>query len=219
MNVPETPEIALFRNRAYDSRTGRWLQEAPLGVSEGLNLYQFNGNNPSSLTDPFGLKLCFTGKDVGEQRLAQKAAEKATNTIILVDKNHCATGSIPQGGKGYERLQETLRELINDDKDHTLTVTIGNGRSSSAGFASTIDMMQMVDYAACPEDPNGQHTFDLGVMAAHELLGHQTESSTGAYTGSDPRARLLYQNRAIRVENQYHAAAGQDKRCDDRGTP
>jgi RHS repeat-associated protein len=55
MNVPETPQISMFRNRAYDSRTGRWLQEDPIGVAGGLNLYQFNGNNPINFSDPFGL--------------------------------------------------------------------------------------------------------------------------------------------------------------------
>ncbi len=47
--------VSYFRNRAYDSRTGRWKQEDPLGVAGGLNLYQFNGNNPATYTDPFGL--------------------------------------------------------------------------------------------------------------------------------------------------------------------
>ncbi|MBK6423777.1 MAG: RHS repeat-associated core domain-containing protein [Gemmatimonadetes bacterium] len=49
------PEISLFRNRAYDSRSGRWLQEDPIGIAGGINLYQFNGNNPVAYTDPFGL--------------------------------------------------------------------------------------------------------------------------------------------------------------------
>jgi RHS repeat-associated protein len=47
--------ISYFRNRAYDQQTGRWTQEDPIGVAGGLNLYQFNGNNPVAYTDPFGL--------------------------------------------------------------------------------------------------------------------------------------------------------------------
>lgn len=49
------PTLSLFRNRVYDQRTGRWAQEDPIGIAGGLNLYQFNGSNPSALTDPFGL--------------------------------------------------------------------------------------------------------------------------------------------------------------------
>ncbi len=47
--------LSFFRNRIYDQATGRWTQEDPIGVAGGLNLYQFNGNNPAMYTDPFGL--------------------------------------------------------------------------------------------------------------------------------------------------------------------
>jgi RHS repeat-associated protein len=48
--------IAYFRNRTYDMNTGRWMQEDPIGIAGGDNLYQFNGNNPVTFTDPFGLR-------------------------------------------------------------------------------------------------------------------------------------------------------------------
>ncbi len=51
----EVTKLSFFRNRWYDQQTGRWTQEDPIGVAGGLNLYQFNGNNPVSNTDPFGL--------------------------------------------------------------------------------------------------------------------------------------------------------------------
>jgi RHS repeat-associated protein len=52
------PGLSFFRNRFYDQQTGRWTQEDPIGVAGGVNLYQFNGNNPVMFTDPFGLKEC-----------------------------------------------------------------------------------------------------------------------------------------------------------------
>jgi uncharacterized protein RhaS with RHS repeats len=36
-------------------RGGASTQEDPIGVAGGINLYQFNGNNPASYVDPFGL--------------------------------------------------------------------------------------------------------------------------------------------------------------------
>lgn len=54
-STPATAGLSFFRNRAYDARTGRWTQEDPVGVAGGVNLYQFNGNNPIMYTDPFGL--------------------------------------------------------------------------------------------------------------------------------------------------------------------
>jgi RHS repeat-associated protein len=54
----EVPGVSFFRNRIYDQRSGRWTQEDPIGVAGGLNLYQFNQNNPVMYTDPFGLRTC-----------------------------------------------------------------------------------------------------------------------------------------------------------------
>jgi RHS repeat-associated protein len=51
----EAPGLSYFRNRVYDQGTGRWTQEDPMGVAGGINLYQFNGNNPVAFSDPFGL--------------------------------------------------------------------------------------------------------------------------------------------------------------------
>jgi RHS repeat-associated protein len=55
--------VSYFRNRVYDQQTGRWTQEDPIGVAGGLNMYQFNGNNPVLYSDPFG--LCDPKKDAG----------------------------------------------------------------------------------------------------------------------------------------------------------
>ena len=47
--------ISTFRSRQYDPATGKWLQEDPIGIAGGVNLYQYNGNDPNSFGDPFGL--------------------------------------------------------------------------------------------------------------------------------------------------------------------
>jgi RHS repeat-associated protein len=46
--------ISTFRTRQYDPGTGVWLQEDPIGIAGGVNLYQYNGNDPNSFGDPFG---------------------------------------------------------------------------------------------------------------------------------------------------------------------
>ena len=43
-----------FRMRWYDSETGRWLSKDPIGLSGGLNLYAFCGNNPICRIDVYG---------------------------------------------------------------------------------------------------------------------------------------------------------------------
>jgi len=44
-----------FRARWYDPATGRWLSKDPIGISGGMNLYMFCGNNPICCIDAFGL--------------------------------------------------------------------------------------------------------------------------------------------------------------------
>jgi RHS repeat-associated protein len=50
-----------FRARWYDTITGRWLSNDPIGISGGLNQYVFCANNPVNSRDPFG--LCETSDD------------------------------------------------------------------------------------------------------------------------------------------------------------
>ena len=50
----QSDTISTFRTRQYDPATGVWLQEDPIGLAGGVNLYQYNGNDPNSFGDPFG---------------------------------------------------------------------------------------------------------------------------------------------------------------------
>ena len=43
-----------FRARWYEPETGRWLSPDPIGISGGLNLYVFCGNDPVNFIDPTG---------------------------------------------------------------------------------------------------------------------------------------------------------------------
>ncbi|MES2124798.1 MAG: RHS repeat-associated core domain-containing protein, partial [Gemmatimonadota bacterium] len=57
--------VQQFRNRGYDPGTGRWMQEDPIGVGGGVNLYQYNRGNPASFSDPFGLCPPCSDRDEG----------------------------------------------------------------------------------------------------------------------------------------------------------
>jgi RHS repeat-associated protein len=59
--------LSLTWYRGYDPVIGRWLSRDPLPDAErlqGMNLYQYVGNNPVNLNDPMGLKKC-----VGKARI------------------------------------------------------------------------------------------------------------------------------------------------------
>jgi RHS repeat-associated protein len=44
-----------LRNRYFDSGSGRFTQEDPIGLAGGLNLYGFANGDPVNFSDPFGL--------------------------------------------------------------------------------------------------------------------------------------------------------------------
>ena len=57
------------RNRYYDSKSGRFTQEDPIGLAGGLNLYGYANGDPVNFSDPFG--LCDPMKDEGCSRFQQ----------------------------------------------------------------------------------------------------------------------------------------------------
>jgi RHS repeat-associated protein len=48
-------ELYYMRARYYDPQLGRFLSEDPIGISGGLNLYAYAGNDPVNKADPSGL--------------------------------------------------------------------------------------------------------------------------------------------------------------------
>lgn len=101
----DMPGVSMFRNRAYDSRTGRWTQEDPIGVAGGLNLYQFNGNDPVAYTDPFGLcpfppSSCFgrQGADLGAGFIPIVSSVH-DGVTLLTGKNHITGDNVGLGGR------------------------------------------------------------------------------------------------------------------------
>lgn len=76
-----------YRARYYDSRTGRFLQKDPIGMTGGLNLYRYVRNNPANDTDSLGLA---PGGANGVSRSSNKAESViggAAGSIICQDGN------------------------------------------------------------------------------------------------------------------------------------
>jgi RHS repeat-associated protein len=52
--LDEEAGLYYYRTRGYDAVKGRFLQRDSAGYVDGLNLYEYAGDNPTGRTDPFG---------------------------------------------------------------------------------------------------------------------------------------------------------------------
>jgi RHS repeat-associated protein len=212
------------RNRVYDPVTGRFAQEDPIVLAGGLNSYSFANSDPTNLADPFGLRVCFQGSAADVTQL-KEAAETASGTRITLDKANCIVKADPTGGSGYAELQNTLFDLVRSDKtvylrwveplggpgDRTTArraaftvvggvpfVEIGRNVLSSQRYRATRFLGFCLPFKTAPSS--------LAALVAHEFLGH-----AGYWINN--RGMVPPEDDAVRIENLYHAAAGERLRC------
>jgi len=167
-------KVSFFRNRFYDQQTGRWTQEDPIGVAGGINLYGYVENNPVTLTDPFGLKVCFQGSPTEVKRLAD-STRTATKTTFDLDASGCVTNVQPVGR--WTKVSRAFASLANDSTEIVnLVYTSGAGSGNRKGKVE-IDTTQVahpygtfyVSPVACQSSPGA--VYDEPSIIAHEL-GH-----------------------------------------------
>ena len=69
------------RARWYDAATGRWLSKDPIGLSGGLNLYAFCGNNSLNYIDYNGWNVHYSASNGGAE-----GGGGGGHSIVWVDK-------------------------------------------------------------------------------------------------------------------------------------
>ncbi|MHB9068390.1 MAG: RHS repeat-associated core domain-containing protein [Pirellulaceae bacterium] len=79
--------LDFMRTRYYSPHDGRFINEDPLGVGGGTNLYRYAANNPAFLRDPAGLAPPLTPAEVAQfdAILAEAQAIARSNITQVVD--------------------------------------------------------------------------------------------------------------------------------------
>jgi RHS repeat-associated protein len=188
LSTDDAPGLAFYRNRIYDQSTGRWTQEDPVGVAGGLNLYQFNGNNPVAYTDPFGLKIEFRGTEE-EKEYLRRALADAKRLLGYEAK------------KGNRLASNVLRniERMEKDENRITTVSIGDVKHGNIGETSADGTSITIDYKDGARSPRG---FYPTATLVHEL-GHSY-----AKLGYDPAVRFRSAFNAVQWGNALRQAIG-----------
>lgn len=103
-----------FRNRWYEPETGRWLSPDPIGISGGLNLYSFCGNDPVNFIDPTGKG----GIQFGDWFLGWGdpwLAFDAPNFKGVVDVvSSIGIGTLTGSAKGFHDIWDSADQFLSD---------------------------------------------------------------------------------------------------------
>ena len=101
----QATRLYYMRARYYDPALGRFLSEDPIGITGGLNLYAYAGNDPVNHADPSGKDYRWTDQGYC-QRMADIAGTydletgAVTSWHIVDEYEDCKDGTSPSGNGG-----------------------------------------------------------------------------------------------------------------------
>jgi RHS repeat-associated protein len=225
------PAVSTFRTRQYDPQTGAWLQEDHIGLAGGINLYQYNGNDPNSRSDPFGTIVCFD--DASSREELANATRSATRSNFRLDANGCIipTSLAFENVQSYHDagLNQAFADMVNSP--HVFHVGFCHSpppnpqtgvypRNSCTGSQQAPYQVTIASDAVggqynvgsgwgkCFGGNRGRGAMTLPQAVAHELYHHYPEAHDKAMESSE---RLAVEN----GENAYlRTVPGAGLRCD-----
>jgi RHS repeat-associated protein len=167
-----------MRNRYYDPATGQFTQPDPIGLAGGLNSYGFAAGDPVSYSDPYGLRVEFTGDDA--RQLWNELARRA-NTARLSDD--------PEVRRAGQYLASLMSEMWHDP-DRVYTIMINNdprwvGENGGGLESADGPGRRLIEVTHQPSPFTSMSPW-LGL--AHELGGAQSSARGGRHQRPSVRA-------------------------------
>jgi RHS repeat-associated protein len=135
------------RNRYYDTKTGNFTQEDPIGVAGGLNLYGYAGGDPANLRDPFG--LCPSEMRANTICLAMFIEGEVAGFLVGDGR-----GFMTQSAKGKSRAY-----IVIDTDDQSVLDKGFSGTCTTWGWCNGASGLSQIDAFF---QPNG--SIDVGVV-------------------------------------------------------
>jgi RHS repeat-associated protein len=121
--------LLLTHYRAYDPTVGRWLNEDPVRLMGGTNLYNYVNGDPTGLLDPLGLSWRTFGQGFVEGAVTGLVVVgvSATATVLLPAAAVTALGVAvtAAGVYGGIQLARSWKCLTGDQKDEVIGGIIG----------------------------------------------------------------------------------------------
>ena len=183
--------------RYYDPNCGRFINQDPIGLAGGDNLYTF-APNANGWIDPFGLKKCSSYCDkllkkfnitFGKHSDMQKHANKTRN-----DSHHIFQDSTLHGIKGYSTNDAIIVVMRARNKDNRTTKGTPHYRTQqvqrTASTGGTLRNEKMIAYHALKYAGLSPHVAGCLVIKAKEYL--TSLGATDATPTSIPSGRKKY---------------------------
>lgn len=152
-----------FRHREYDPTLGRWVQQDPAGYVDGATLYNYVGNAPVVLRDPFGLSP-WSEFWASAERVLSKAKEWLKNLSMVFSgaegcdckervsneveyENRRFKGRLKWDGRyhqGYAEVAQTLQvSFMGIDQENEIAMNVPQVQNSAGlrwGFDLNINL-------------------------------------------------------------------------------
>ena len=134
--------LYLTWNRAYNSKTGRWLNRDPIGVAGGVNLYGYVGGDVLGEVDPLGLsELVLFNRDV-KSKYVDGADRFHSPKGVYTVAGHGDSHRMKDADNNDLRPQDVARMIMADPKfkgsEAVLLLSCETGKGDNFSFAQQL---------------------------------------------------------------------------------